>query len=124
MTEDEYKEIRLSLDYHESRVIKIQKKIDSQLSKQEQFQIELAEIDKKVSVLDCVLDHQHLLREVANWQNRRSRTIDRISKTLKERTELLQLRESLNQKWKELTNDQQELCGPLCLKTDGKIYFI
>lgn len=124
MTEQEYKDIRLTLDYNESRAGKLQKKIDSQLSKKEQPQTELAEIDHHISILDCALDRQHLLREVGNWQNRRNRTVERILKTLKDRDGLLQLRESLNLRWKELTNDSSELCEPLTLKSNSKIYFL
>lgn len=124
MTENEYKEIRLSLDYHESRAGKVHKKIGYQLSKTEQFQTELTELDNHISILDCALDRHALLREVANWQNRKNRTVERILKTLKDQNSLLQLRESLNERWAELTGDGQPLCDDLCLKIDGKIYFL
>lgn len=124
MTEQEFKDIRLTLDYNESQAGKIQKKIDSQLSKKGEFQTELAEIDHHVSILDCALDRHALLREVGNWQNRRQRGIERVMRILKDRDGLTQLRESLNTRWVELTGDSQPLCEDLTLKNDLKFYAI
>lgn len=124
MSKNEYQELTLTLNYNEAGARKIQKKKDGQLSKKEQFQIKLNPLDNHISILDCAIDYHHLIREAENWKNRTSRTVDRVNKTLRERAELLTLHDSLNERWKKLTNDSQDLCEPLTLKADSKIYFL
>ena len=124
MNEQEYKDIRLTLDYNESRAAKIQKKIDSQTAKKEQAQKQLNDFDYQVSVIDCALDRLHLLNEAKNWENRRQRAIERVMRVLKARDGLYQLREALNARFAELVGDKEPLVHDLTLKSNLKIYAI
>ena len=124
MNEQQYKDIRLSLDYNESILGKIQNKIDYQLSKKEQFQSVLDEIEYQQNVLDLAIDMNAFKRECFNFLNRVERTRERNAKSLKERQELYNMAGNLNTAWAQLTGDSMPLCDPLTLKATSKLYFL
>lgn len=124
LSESEFKDTKLTLEYYESKINKIRAKIEKLEKEKADLQTELEAIQHKEDIINCALDKYHLSNEVGNWQNRKGRAVERILKTLKDRDGLLTLRKNLNQRWKELTGDKEPLCEPLTLKNDSKIYFL
>ena len=140
--ESEYKNLRLSYDYNKLQVEKLEKEIGKNNEKKADIQAELEGIEKQISVLNCVLDHQNLLHEVKNFHDRKTRVVERMRKILQDRDALNAMRENLNKLWQELTKPEEpgkkrinifsqdkpvkpeELCEAQCLKASGKIYFI
>lgn len=140
--EEEYRNIRLSLDYKQLQVEKLKKKIEENNEEEANIQAKFDAIEKQIEILNCVLDHYQLLKDSENWQNRKERTLERIRKTLDDRDALDIMRTNLNSRWQKLIADpepkkkrlsifsqdppkkEEELCEALCLKASGKVYFI
>lgn len=140
--EKEYKDIRLSFDYNQLQVEKLQKKVEEAEQQKAEIEAELKEMDKQIEILNCILDHYQLLKDIENWEDRRARTVERIRKTLKDRNDFYTLRTNLNSRWNELLKPKEpekkpvsifsqdkpikpeEICQPLTLKADAKNYFI
>jgi outer membrane murein-binding lipoprotein Lpp len=140
--EETYKNIRLTFDYNVLQVEKLQKKIGKNEEKKANIQTQLDIIEKQISILNCVLDHQNLLHEVKNFHDRKTRVIERMRKILQDRDALNATRENLNKLWHELTKPkesdkkrisvfsqsppekEEELCEALALKASADVYFI
>lgn len=124
LTEEKFKDLKLSREYNQLIINKIQDKISPLEAEKTALQNEIDQIDGQVQILNCVVDKLALERESVNWQNRRKRALERVYKVLNDRDGLIQLRISLNEKWKLLTNDTIELVPPLCLKADSELFFL
>ena len=140
--EKEYKDIRLSFDYNQLQIEKLQKKIEEAEQQKADIEAELNEMDKQIEILNCILDHYQLLKDIENWEDRKVRTLERIRKTLEDRDGFYTLRTNLNLRWQKLIADPEpekkrisifsqdkpkkpeELCQPLTLKADAENYFI
>lgn len=121
--EKQYKEVRLSFDFNQLQIEKIQKKSEKTESEKSDIETELTGLDKQIQVLNCVLDRQKLESEAKNWRERKARVAERFRRILKDRDDLNNTRENLNKLWLELTADP-EFCKPLCLKASGQHYFL
>ena len=144
LSEAEFKDTKLSLEYYELKIKKIEVKIEKIKQEKSDAQAELDEIEKKIAVLNCCIDRYNLLHESKNFEDRKNRVAMRVEKVLKEREELCTMRNNLNKLWLTLTTDEspkkearavspyrqdtpvkeEELCEPLTLKASAKIYFI
>ncbi len=124
ISESEYKTERLEIDFRAAQAERLMIRIQTLHAGKVEFQNQTTDLKHKIAILDCVLDHYALFRDIENWTNRKRRVIRRIQKALTERGELLQLRESLNARWAKLTSDPEPLCAPLCLRADAEIYFL
>lgn len=119
--------ILLEEDAIRSREALINKKMElfkEQYCKSEDnVQDQVNQIDNQIAILDYVIDKYDLLRAILNWNNRKNRVKSRIFKILKERDNLYRAGENLNQLWKKITDDEQDMCQ-ICLKTDAEAYFL
>lgn len=142
--ESEYKNIRLSFDYNELQLKKLQKKIANNNEEKANLQAELEGLDKQVSVLECIADRYQLTKDIENWENRRERAVERVVKAIKDCDAFYIMRENLNARWNELTTKElpkkeasavspyrqsapiklDELCERLPLKASATNYFI
>ena len=124
LTEERFKDLRLSLEYNQMLISKIQDKISPLQEEKAKLQDEIEKIDKQAEVLNCVVDKLALERESVNWQNRRKRALERVYKVVNDQDGLIQLRISLNEKWKLLTGDSMEFIPPLALKSESELFFL
>jgi predicted nucleic acid-binding Zn-ribbon protein len=140
--EKQYKDIRLSFDFNQLQIEKLQAKIEQSENEKSKVETELEQLEHQIQVLNCVLDHHSLIHEVKNFEDRKTRVATRVEKILTERSELCTMRENLNKQWVELTTEEEpekktvsvfsqsppkkpeELCEALCLKASGSNYFI
>ena len=140
-SEAEYKDLRLSYDYNKLQVKKLQKKIEKNNEEKANIQTQLDVIEKQIDILNCILDYCQIVKDSENWQNRRDRAVERVSKVLKDRDALDTLRINLNKRWNDLIKTpeeprslspyrgstpikEEELCDALALKADAENYFI
>lgn len=140
LSESEFKDVKLSLEFYELKIKKIQTKIEKNNEDKTAAQDGIDALDKEVSILECVLDAHQLQKDSKNFLDRKSRVIMRVEKALREREQLNTLRTNLNKRWAELTRSpeekprlpyittkpvkEEELCAALCLKADAENYFI
>lgn len=123
--ENEWKEKKLSLEFCQSQLDKINDEINSLTEKNKHLQNEIVEIEKQIQILDCIIDFKVLTnREINNFENRCGRTRERNLKTISERDALIHLRENLNTRWRDLTGDADDLCPELCLMANSELFFI
>lgn len=142
LSEGQFKDIKLSLEYQELNIKKIEAKIEKSENEKSKVETELEQLERQIQVLNCVLDHHSLIHEVKNFEDRKARTVARLEKILNERADLYTMRENLNKQWVELTKEEEpekkpvsifsqdkpmkpeELCEALALKADAENYFI
>jgi len=125
LTESDFKDIKISIEYNENKIQKISDKILPLSVENSELYIEVEKIDQQLKLLDVLIDKSALERDVfTNFPRRKERILIRLNKLLKEQTEIETLRQNLNLRWRELTNDNQELIPILGLKVDSNLYFI
>lgn len=141
LSEHDFKDVKLSLEYYELKIKKIEVKIEKNNEEKARFQAELERLEREIAILNCCMDRYNLLHEAKNWNDRKSRTVERVHKVLKDRDDLVATRENLNKLWHELTmpedpekkssplrqgkpETKEELCERLPLKADAQVYFI
>jgi hypothetical protein len=142
LSEGQFKDIKLSLEYQELNIKKIEAKIEKSENEKSKVETELEQLERQIQVLNCVLDHQNLLHEVKNFHDRKTRVVERMRKILQDRDALNATRENLNKLWHELTKPKEsekkrvsvfgqdaptkpeKIADELCLKADAENYFI
>jgi len=124
LQESEFKDLKLSQEFRKSEIEKLRKRMVPLFDQTYNLDQKIKEIDVQISVLDMVIDAHALAREAGNWQRRRDRVLDRINKILRDQGELYNLRDGLNQRWQQLTNDTQNLCPVLNLKSNARMFFL
>ena len=142
LSEGQFKDIKLSLEYFELKIKKIEVKIEESENEKSKVETELEQLERQIQVLNCVLDHQNLLHEVKNFHDRKTRVVERMRKILQDRDALNATRENLNKLWHELTKPKEsekkrvsvfgqdaptkpeKIADELCLKADARNYFI
>jgi len=122
-SEEEYRDLKTRFDYNQLQVDKLREKTDREQTMLERLEGELETIQHRLDVLNMVNDSRALDRDFGNWKNRRQRVVERNQKLMRELTELETLQANLNEQWRELTRDKDDLCGPL-LRTERKIFII
>lgn len=139
--ESEYKNLRLSYDYNKLQVEKLQKKIEEAEKQKADIQNQLDALEKQIDILECIIDHYQIIKDAENWQNRRDRAVERVSKVLKDRGAIDTMRINLNQRWNDLVKlpeeshsvspyrgstpiKEEEICEALTLKADAQNYFL
>jgi len=125
LRENEFKDLRLSKEYHEAQVEKLQQQMLPFFEQIYELNQELEKIDNQLKMLDCLIDMHSLKKDAfVNFPRRRERLLHRVHKLLKELSEIETLRENLNARWKDLTGDREDLVPVLGLKSDSKMFFI
>ena len=143
LSESEFKDKKLSLEYLELKNKKIEAKIEKLENEKINIDAELKEIEKQIAIFECIIDHYQIVKDAENWQNRKERAVERIRKVIEERESFDIMRTNLNARWNELTTEPKEkipsavspyrqdtpikldeLCERLPLKADAKNYFI
>lgn len=125
LPEDEFKNVKLSLEYNQAQIAKIQNKILPLTEQNTKLYNEIDEIDRQLKLLDICIDKEALMKDAKlNFPRRKERLLFRVEKHLKEQTEIENLRNALNLRWAELTGDCENLIQPLGLKAENTLYFI
>jgi len=125
LNESEYKELRLSIEFHEMKLDRILSKISPHEKEQADLNGQVKEIDKKIEILNCAIDGGvSFSKELHNFRRKQDRLRARIEHFIKDREALVVLSENLNKKWRELTGDLEDICPPLVLRAEDKMYFI
>ena len=124
LTESDYKDLKLSIDFRQDKVNKFNEKIALLEDELADFSYQILENEGKIKILNLCIDSNQVKIDLENFQNRKQRTIDRIKKTLREESKLETLRTSLNDQWLDSTGSPDELCEPLNLKASAELYFI
>lgn len=125
LDEKSYKDIRLSKEFNESQIEKLQSKILPLSEENSKLYKQIQEADKQLKLLDILIDASELKKDAfLNFPRRRERLLQRLNQILKQMNELETLRENLNQRWRDISNDSQDIIGPLGLKADSQMYFI
>lgn len=119
-----YCDLKNSIDFNQGKIEQIEKRIQALNEEKAQQQTAIAEIEKQIQILNLCIDRYVLLHDRENWAKRKERTIERIHRVLSDRDSMIQLRENLNSRWKELTRDSEPLCQELALMSDAEIYIL
>jgi len=125
LTEDEFKNAKLSIEFHEAKIEKYRNQMMPFFEKVFDLNNEVEKIDNQLKLLDILIDKAVLLKNARiNFPRRRERLLHRVHKLLKELSEIETLRENLNARWRDLTGDREDLAPALGLKSDSRVYFI
>ena len=124
LTESDYKDLKLSIDFRQDKVDKILEKVTLLEDELADFSYQILENESKIKVLNLVIDSYQLRIDLENFKNRKVRTLQRVRKTLREMAKLETLRTNLNDAWLDSTSSPDELVEPLNLKASAELYFI
>ncbi len=125
ITEAQDRDLSNAIGYLERKVDKLDVAIHSHYALRAEIENKLSDhLDNKIGALETVGDHHDLLRQVKNHHQRTRRKVRQNEKVLRERDDLEQLQKSLNDRWKRLTGDEEDLVQPLALRANAKQFFI
>jgi len=125
LSEEKFKNFKLSIEYNEDKIEKYRREMMPFFEQIYELNQELEKIDNQLPMLDCLIDMNSLKKDAfVNFPRRRERLLQRVYKFLKERTEIETIRIKLNNRWKDLTGDREDLVPVLGLKSDSKMFFI
>jgi len=125
LSESDFKDIKMGIEFNQNKVQKIADKILPLSVENSEHNLEVEKINHQLAMLDCLIKREELLRDVkVNEPRRRERLIFRVEKFMRKHADLETSRLNLNDDWKKLTGDSQELIPVLGLKTDSQMYFI
>ena len=125
LNESEYKDIRLSIEFQEMKLARITSKISPHEKEQADLNGQVKEIDKKIEILNCAIDGSVAFpKELHNFKRKQDRLRTRVDNFLRDREAMVMLHGNLNKKWRELTGDREDICPPLTLRADDKMYLI
>jgi len=125
LDEQTFKDVRLSKEFNESQIEKLQNKLIPFFDQTNELHKRLEEIDNQLKILNLCISACQVKRDgLINHPRRVQRLRDRIYKHLRETEEIEDRRNGLNQEWRELTGDREDLVPILGLKSGSQMYFI
>jgi len=125
LPEDKFKDTKLSIEYNQAQVEKLQNRMIPFFEKNDKLRKEVGKIDQQLKILDICIDREALLKDAKiNFPRRRERLLLRVNKHIRETEEIQNLQNALNRRWQEVSGDTQELMLVLGLKTESQLFFI
>ncbi len=112
--EGEFRELKISLEFNESKILRLNTEIETLESEQAELEEKLTSFELEKNIIDLSLEKIRLNKDFGvNWAKRKKSVVIRVERLLADRAGLYARREHLNAEWARITGDSNELIKPL-----------
>ena len=124
LSEKDFKDIKLSLDYRQSKIDKLLEQKNTLLTEKLGLENNVEIANKKLRILNLCVDRESVDIEYCNLEKRKNRALVGLRKILEDRAALETMRTNINDAWLDSTGSQHELVPALNILKDAEIIFV